>query len=145
MYYQMGMYKETAQGYEPLYPYLNDRIQFMFEYGRSLSQLEQPEKSNEVLQRATKISCDPMLYNIIGQNYQSLQKYDLAEANLLKSTQIVPNRLYPWYLLMKLYIETGDERKARKAAETVLTKEPKVQSTAVREMREEANKLKTKN
>jgi len=141
MYYQAGMYKEAAQDYEPLYPYLNDQIQFLFECGRSLSQAEQPEKSNEVLLHASQISCDPMLYNIIGKNYQVMKEYDLAENNLLKSTHIVPNRLYPYYLLMKLYIEMENEAKAREAARVVLTKEPKVQSQAVKEMREEAKKI----
>ena len=141
MYYQVGMYKDAVQNYEPLYPYLNDQIQFLFEYGRSLSQSEQPEKSNEVLQQAAKISCDPMLYNIMGKNCQAMKEYDKAEEYLLKSTHIVPNRLYPFYLLMKLYIETGDEKKARETAGIVLTKEPKVQSQAVREMREEARKI----
>ena len=81
----------------------------------------------------------------MGRNYQAMREYDLAEHSLLKSTQIVPNRLYPWYLLMELYVETGDEEKAREMAKIVLTKEPKVQSTAVREMREEANKIRVKN
>jgi tetratricopeptide (TPR) repeat protein len=81
----------------------------------------------------------------VGKNYQAMKQYDLAEANLLKSTLIVPNRLYPWYLLMKMYDEMGKEEKAQRAADMVLTKEPKVQSTAVREMREEAGKLKAKN
>jgi tetratricopeptide (TPR) repeat protein len=170
VYYQMGMYKETAKNYEPLYPYLNDQIKFVFEYGRSLSQLgindsqgiagrarndrqhdqgladqiphERLIESNKVLQRAMKISCDPMLYNIMGKNYQAMKEYELAEASLQKSTRIVPNRLYPWYLLMKLYIETGEDEKARKMADIVLTKEPKVQSTAVKEMRKEAGRVK---
>ena len=173
MYYQTGMYKETVEKYEPLYPLLNDQVKFLFEYGRSLSQAgiddaqgiprqarddskqarddrkqvrnDRLIKSNEVLKRAMQISCDPMLYNIMGRNYQALGEYNLAEEYLLKSAHIVPNRLYPYYLLMKLYVETGDEEKAREAAGIVLTKEPKVQSTAVREMREEAGKLKTKN
>jgi len=141
MYYQMGMYKEAVQNYEPLYPYLNDQIQFLFEYGRSLSQSEQPEKSNEILQQAAKISCDPMLYNIMGKNYQAMKEYNKAEEYLLKSTRIVPNRLYSYYLLMKLYVETGDEKKAREAAGVVLMKEPKVQSQAVGEMRGEARRI----
>ena len=140
MYYQLGMYKETAQNYETLYPYLNDRINFLFEYGRSLSQTERFEESNRVLQHATQISCDPMLYNIMGKNYQAMGDYDSAEKCLRKSALIVPNRIYPYYLLMKLHIETGDKEKALENAEIVLTKEPKVQSTAVREMREEAKK-----
>ena len=141
MYYQAGMYKEAAVNYKPLFPYLNDQIQFLFEYGRSLSQSEQPGKSNEVLQQATKISCDPMLYNVMGKNYKAMKKYDLAEQCLLKSTHIVPGRLYPYYLLMKLYVEMGDKQKARETAGIVLTKEPKVQSQAVKEMREEAKKI----
>ena len=140
-YYEREMYREVVQSYEPLYPYLKDRILFLFEYGRSLSQSEQPEKSNEVLRHATQISCDPMLYNIMGKNYQAMKAYDLAEASIRKSAQIVPNRIYPYYLLMKLYIETGDREKAVENADIVLTKEPKVYSTAVREMREEAKSI----
>ena len=138
MSYQMGMYRETIKGYEPLYPFLNDQINFLFEYGRSLSESEQPAKSNEVLQHATLISCDPMLYNIMGENYQEMKQYDLAEQSLQKAALIAPNRIYPYYLLMKLHIETGDMEKARENAEIVLTKEPKVQSTAIKEMRDEA-------
>jgi len=145
MFYRVGKYEEVTNKYETLYPYLNDKLQFMFEYGRSLSQLEQPEKSNEVLRRAMRISCDPILYNIMGKNYQTLKEYGLAEKSLLKASHIVPNRIYPHYLLMKLYLETGDVGKAKDAARIVLTKEPKVQSTAVREMREEARKIVIKN
>ena len=83
-----------------------------------------------------------MLYNLMGKNYQAMKEYDLAESNLLKSTHIVPNLLYPYYLLMKLYVETGEMEKAREAAGIVLTKEPKVQSQAVREMRQEAGRVK---
>ena len=37
-----------------------------------------------------------------------------------------------------MYVETGDKEKAFENAQIVLTKEPKVQSTAIKEMREEA-------
>jgi hypothetical protein len=42
---------------------------------------------------------------------------------------------------MKLYDETGEREKALRAVETVLTKEPKVQSKAIEEMREDARKV----
>ena len=140
-YYQEGMFKEVTKHYESLYPYLNDQIQFLFEYGRSLSQSEQPEKSNEVLQRAMQIRCDPMLYNIMGKNYQAMKEYGLAEKSFRKALMIVPNRIYPYYLLMLLYIETEETEKATETALIVLTKEPKVESTAIEEMREEARKI----
>jgi tetratricopeptide (TPR) repeat protein len=144
IYYHAGLYKDTAENYESLYPYLNDQIRFLFEYAQCLSKSNQPEKSNAILQRAMQISCDPMLYNIMGKNYQSMKQYEEAEIVLIKSTHLVPSRLYPWYLLTKLYVEMGWEEKAAETAKIVLTKEPKVQSPAVREMRDEIEKLRTK-
>ncbi|MDR0506070.1 MAG: O-antigen ligase family protein [Dysgonamonadaceae bacterium] len=141
IYYGAGLNMEAAEAYGELYPYLDDRIQFLFEYAQSLSKSDQPEKSIKILQRAIQISCDPMLYNIMGRNFQSMQQYDSAEAAFIHSANLVPNRLYPWYLMMKLHAETGNAEKAVEAAKIVLTMEPKVQSQAVREMREEARKL----
>ncbi|MDR1120911.1 MAG: O-antigen ligase family protein [Dysgonamonadaceae bacterium] len=145
LYYHVGLYKDTAENYESLYPYLNDQIRFLFEYAQCLSKSDQPEKSNAILQRAMQISCDPMLYNIMGKNYQAMKRYEEAETILVKSTQLVPSRLYPWYLLTKLYDEMGLKDKVRETADIVCSKEPKVQSQAVKEMREEVRKLKVKN
>ena len=91
-----------------------------------------------------QISCDPMLYNIMGQNYQALEQYQQAEACFFKAANIVPNRLYPYYLLTKLYHEMGDDEKVNEMANIVLTKEPKVNSTAIREMRQEVRELRVK-
>jgi tetratricopeptide (TPR) repeat protein len=145
VYYHAGLYRDTSESYEAFYPYLNDQIRFLFEYAQSLSKSGQPEKSNAILQRAMQISCDPMLYNIMGKNYQTMKQYKQAEAVYIKSTQLSPSRLYPWYLLTKLYAEMGWDEKAAETAKIVLTKEPKVQSPAVREMREEIKKLRTEN
>jgi tetratricopeptide (TPR) repeat protein len=142
LYFSAGMYKQTAQHYASLYPFLNDQVQFLFEYAQSLSKSGQPVQSNEILRRAVQISCDPMLYNIMGKNHQAMKEYSQAESCLIKSTQIIPHRIYPWYLLMKLYDEMGLPEKAYETAAIVETKEPKVQSQAVREMRDEARRVK---
>jgi tetratricopeptide (TPR) repeat protein len=144
IYYHAGLYKDISENYLSLYPYLNDQTRFLFEYAQCLSKSEQPDKSNTVLLRAVQISCDPMLYNIMGKNYQAMKQYEQAEMALVKAAQLVPGRLYPWYLLTKLYVEMGLDEKAAETAKIVLTKEPKVQSPAVREMREEVGKLRTK-
>jgi hypothetical protein len=160
IYYHSGLYEDMAEAYESLYPYLNERIQFLFEYAQCLSKAGLDEKqrkktparcdsllteSNEVLRRAMQISCDPMLYNVMGKNCQAMKLYPEAEACYLQASRIAPSRLYPWYLLTKLYVETGMDEKAAETAKIVLTKEPKVQSPAIREMREEVEKLRVKN
>lgn len=132
---------EMNKDYEKLYPYLSDQIQFLFEYAQCLSKSGEFDKSNQVLEQAVKISCDPMLYNILGKNYQNLKNYKLAEQNLLLASRIVPSRIYPYFLLAKLYFEKSDKVNAIRMAKIVMLKEPKVQSTAINEMREKMREL----
>ncbi|WP_163629649.1 O-antigen ligase family protein [Paludibacter sp. 221] len=141
MLYSMGHYKEAEKSYAQLYPYLNDQINFMFEYGRVLRNIGKYEESNGALKQAALIRCDPMLYNIMGQNYQDLKLYDPAEAAYIKSSNIIPNRHYPHYLLAKLYIEKGDTAKAQEKARFVIGKRPKVASPAIEEMKTEMEEL----
>lgn len=155
--YLLGFYKDASEKYENLYPYLNDRADFLFEYAQCLSkQVVDSEshsnmtmiemnsmlsRSNVVLHRAMQTGCDPMFYAVMGKNFQVMKKNKQAELCYLKATYLVPNRLYPWYLLTKLYSEMGLTSHAKKTAEIVLKKEPKVQSSAIKEMRKEVEKI----
>ena len=80
-----------------------------------------------------------MILNIIGKNYQEMQYYEKAETYYLASVHRLPGRIYPYYLLAKLYAEPEyrNWEKFEKMQRIVLTKEPKVYSTAIREMRSE--------
>ncbi|MPM92938.1 hypothetical protein SDC9_140074 [bioreactor metagenome] len=139
--YGIGLYKDANNEYAKIYPCLNHEIQFLFEYAQSLYKSNQYEESSRILERAIKISCDPMLYNIIGKNHQALGNYALAEQYFNKAAMIVPSRLYPYYLLAKLYDETGDKEKVCQMAGFIRSKEVKVHSMAVNEMREEMRSL----
>jgi len=76
----------------------------------------------------------------MGNNCKEMGEYIKAEKMYLRASQIVPNRHYPLYLLMKLYQETGQVDKAKEMANTLLEKPVKVWSTAIREMQEEAKR-----
>ena len=134
-------YPEMKNDYERLYPFLSDQTPFLFEYAQCLSKAREYKKSNRILEQAVKISCDPMLYNILGKNYQNLKNYKFAELNFLMASHIVPSRIYPYYLLANLYAESGNTQQALFMAQKVLEKEPKVQSTAINEMREKMREL----
>jgi len=134
-------YPEMKKDYEKLYLYLSDQTPFLFEYAQCLNKAGEYAESNWVLEQAIKISCDPMLYNIIGKNFQALKQYKLAEQNFLQASRIVPNRIYPYYLLANLYTESGNTQQLLLMAQKVLEKEPKVQSTAIEEMREKMRVL----
>lgn len=143
MLYNIGAYQSAKEDYGKLYPELANRGAFLFEYGYSLHKLEEYDNSTRILEEAMAHSNDPMILNIIAKNYQASGTYEKAEEYLIRSTHRLPGRIYPYYLLTKLYAEPKyrQPEKLKYAAEIVLTKEPKVQSMAVKEMREEIKKF----
>ena len=84
-----------------------------------------------------------MFYNVRGRNLHEMKKYDEAEECFINSTYLLPERIYPYYLLTKLYADSAyyQPPKMHQAALAVLDKEPKVHSMAINEMRAEVEKL----
>ena len=143
MLYDVHVYSRANEEYNLLYPKLRDRSRFLFEYGRSLYNQKRYRASIIILKEASEVSCDPMILNVIAKNYLALKEYEEAEKWLIRSTHLLPGRIYPYYLLAKLYAEPAysHPEKLKYLAGIVLTKEPKVQSTAIKEMREEIKSI----
>jgi len=141
MYYHAGRWGEANKRYEPLYSKLNMQKQFLFEYAQCLSETKQYEASNELLIRFLYFGSDPMIYNCMGNNCKNMGDYANAEQMYLLAFQTVPNRYYPLYLLMKLYADSGAIEMAKKMATILLEKSVKVESTAIEDMRKEAEKI----
>ena len=145
MFYHSGAYTEAVESYKPFYEAMKWNARYLFELGHACHKAGKHEESNKYLKEALKVSADPMILNIMGKNCQAEKRYQEAEHCLLRSVNRLPGRIYPYYLLFKLYDEMpeGKYAEGRKewAARMVLEKEPKVQSTAIREMREEVREL----
>ena len=112
----------------------------MFERAHALHKAGEWEASTELLKETMRISSDAMILNIIGKNCQALGHYEEAEEWFIRSTHRLPNRIYPYYLLAKMYAECPDifaREKLEWAVKMVLEKEAKVESTAIKQMREE--------
>jgi len=139
--YNMQYFEEASKDYKKAYVHLMDQEKFLFEYGRSLNQIKEFEKSNQILLLGTKISGDPMFYNVMGNNYKSLGLFKEAEASYKRAYYGVPNRLYPLYLLSKLYYDTGQSEEFYIYSDKVLNFDPKVVSPATREMKSEIREL----
>ncbi|MEG0795740.1 MAG: O-antigen ligase family protein [Odoribacter sp.] len=136
-YYKMEIYEGTVDQYRKLYGQLREEPKFLFEWGHCLSKTSQYEESNRILKEGARLSSDPMFWNIMGKNYQAMKQYKEAEACFVHSSQMVPHRLYPLYLLANLYFSGGQEEKGVAMAKRVIDKEPKVMSPAIKEMKME--------
>lgn len=141
--YHSGAFNAAAEEYGKLYDKMSWNKDFCFEYGRALYKAGSYGKAEEVLLKAMEVSGDPMILNMLGRNAQESGEYGKAEKYLLRSTRRLPERVYPHYLLVKLYAEPEyfDRIKLIREAECVLNAEPKVNSTAIREMRQEVKKI----
>lgn len=141
--YHAGAYTAANAAYDKLYPQLREKGTFLFEYGHSLHKAGFYNESNKYLDKALVYCADPMILNVIGKNYQALRCYNWAEELLLASVHRLPGRIYPYYLLAKLYVEPEflNREKFEEMKGIVLMKAPKIHSMAIEEMRREVEEI----
>ena len=141
MLYQLELYEDVVTDYGPLFDELKQEREYLFEYGRSLNQSGRYKESNRVLQLGTRISNDPMFHNIIGNNYKALGNFEVADQAYDEAFHILPNRIYPLYLQTLLSLEREDTLQGLERARRTLDFEPKIESSATREMKVEVRQL----
>lgn len=134
-------YENRLYIYQRNYSQLKDQYHFLLSYGKYLSKNQFYSDSNKILIRAEKFSCDPEIYILQGINNQKMGLYREAEINYWEAYNIVPNRIYPIYMLALLYEEEGNIQKMRKMADKVINKKPKFPSKWVTSMKEEMSAL----
>ena len=86
MAYYYGNETEAIEIYDKTYPLLSDQIHFLLEYAQCLSNSKRYNESNKVLNKAMKISCDPMIYNMMGRNFQAEKLYHCCPIKIQNSS-----------------------------------------------------------
>lgn len=129
------------EDYRKKYEDLKAYPDFLFTFGTALREAGRYNESNAMLRQGTRVSCDPVFYTLMGNNYRDLGAVAEAESAYQKAFGMLPGRMYPLYRLMKLYEAEGQMRKAEEMARQIIAFRPKVDSPAVREMKNEAKKL----
>lgn len=129
------------EDYRKKYEGLKAYPDFLFTFGTALREAGRYNESNAMLRQGTRVSCDPVFYTLMGNNYRDLGAVAEAESAYRKAFGMLPGRMYPLYRLMKLYEAEGQMRKAEEMARQIIAFRPKVDSPAVREMKNEAKKL----
>lgn len=129
------------EDYRKKYEDLKAYPDFLFTFGTALREAGRYNESNAMLRQGTRVSCDPVFYTLMGNNYRDLGAVAEAESAYRKAFGMLPGRMYPLYRLMKLYEAEGQVHKAEEVARQIIAFRPKVDSPAVREMKNEAKKL----
>jgi len=92
----------------------------VYAQGYALHQAGRYAESTEVLERGTRMSCDPMFEIILGKNAEALGDDTRAEALYEKAHYMVPSRLYPLVRLMRLQVRTGRSGEALETARRIV-------------------------
>ena len=125
----------------PLLEYCSEDKSFLFGFAKMLQSDGRYMDSNSMLLRGTKVSNDPMFWVLMGNNLKAMRLSDDAVVCYDRASGMLPNRLYPLYQKMKLYQEIGKVQQAKRCAHLLLERKPKVQSSATRQMFDEAYEM----
>lgn len=117
---------------------MGNNSDFLFNFAKILREQRRWNDSNEMLRRGSLVSADPMFVLLQGRNYESMSLHTEAAAAYRHAFQMMPNRLYPIYCLMRLHLSCGHRRAAQATARRLLRIRPKIDSSATRRMRQEA-------
>jgi len=98
-------------------------------------------KCLEILERAKKFTSDEVLYTTLGDCYKEKRQFENAEVAYLHAVFMVPNKLYPKFLLAKLYAESEQPENAKKMAWQIINFVPKINSQTTDEIKEETKKI----
>ena len=139
--YQYQIYDDAADEYKEAIKYMPGDGMLLQMYGKCLAMDGKWDESKIALTKAKTLRSDPILCTALGDTYKALKEYDKAETGYWQAWYMVPHKFYPKYLLAKLYDETNRHNKATKLAKELISKNAKIESTAVKEIKEEMRKI----
>ena len=114
-----------------------ENFRAVYAQGYALHQAGRYAESTEVLERGTRMSCDPMFEIILGKNAEALGDDTRAEALYEKAHYMVPSRLYPLVRLMRLQVRTGRSGEALETARRIVMMPVNERHAGMMKLREE--------
>ncbi len=134
-------YKNAIKTYSKIYAeYKSDGL-FLLNYGGTLSLAGEHKKALIKLEEATRNNSSNKLYILLGNSYTALEEYEIAERYYKHSSNIIPNRLYPKYMLVKSYVNGNEIGKAKRLAIEILNMKEKISSNATNQIKNEIREI----
>lgn len=110
-------------------------------YGKALYMNGQIKESLSILEKASQKIADPFLMRNLGEAYQAVHNYNMAEKAYVQSSYMIPNVMLPKYLLAKMYLQKQDTIKAKQIAKQIIKMPVKITSRATVQMKNEMENL----
>ncbi len=135
--YDVKAYKECLDDFELAYPLLKNDGEFLIQYGKTLEMSKYYLDASNVFSLAKNNLNNTILYIALSNSYKETDRFKDAEQGYTQAYYMIPSRLYPLYLLAKLYDENNQSVKALETAKKLLKKKAKIDSKAIEQIKTE--------
>ncbi|MCZ4243314.1 O-antigen ligase family protein [Pedobacter punctiformis] len=139
--YQTQNYQLAALYYHEEYYLQNQNAVYLLQYGKTLYMQGKVVEAIKILKRAMAKENSVLVQLTLGECYQRIKAYNSSEESYFAAHNMVPNLLYPQYLLTKLYYEQGRKKEANNLAKKLINRKEKIDSPASKEIKKELMEL----
>jgi O-antigen polymerase len=136
-----GKNNETIRLLKPLENTLRFSGTYWCVYGIALHKMRKYESALDKFENGIKFTSDPEIYIKMSNCHMNLKNYSEAIKTCSTAINIVPNRIYPRYALMKIYENKQDTLNAIKIAWEIIAQQPKGTSKNADSYKKEAREL----
>lgn len=145
--YYLKNYSLAKDEYKQIKQTLSHNPEYLLELAQCLRYTEEPIEALSILHRASRLCSNPMPLYIQASILQSVGRYNEAEQILIHSINVLPHRIYPYYLLANLYSDSAyvNVYKLKEVSRIILYKKQKIENSATRQIRENTKVLLEKN
>jgi tetratricopeptide (TPR) repeat protein len=133
-----NQFSESELIYEDAYPVLKTDPFFLFNYGSTLTKINECDKSITMLNKVTDYRTFYDLFLNLGHAYENVHNDSLAEQSYQNAASLIPHMYTPRYYLFKLYKRSGQGNKATEMAREISEMKTKVYSHTVGHIKNEA-------
>jgi tetratricopeptide (TPR) repeat protein len=131
--------KESLLQYNKIFKVLQNNTSFLKNYSYILYSNRQYSIYIDYYKKYGYLFIDNNMLMLLGQSYEQLQEYSLAEESYKTASYLVPNRFLPKYRLFKLYQKTGKTESVKKVAYEIRDMKIKVFSEDVKMIKTEVS------
>ncbi len=128
--------------FERLHDGFHDNGKFLFTYGGVLSMMAEDSQAVQLLESSKLRYNDPNLWITLGDSYRRMRQFTKSEQHFSHASHMIPNRLYPKYLLANLYLDVGKLSEANAMADSILSVRLKSKTSAADKIRRQMALLK---
>ena len=136
--YQHQRFNESIRYFDQAMGYLKEDGELLSEAGKAYFLADSLDRAAAYLTQSCVFLNNTVVETTLGDICMQRQQYATAEKYYQQALNMVPNRFYTEYMLLKLYVASNENEKACTRANLILHKDVKVSSTAVKQIQDSA-------